>query len=122
MAKSNKYLKMIRPWDVIIVLALMLASFIPYVVFARQQAKAQAADQVLTAVVTHDGKEVYHIQLTGHHGVSKFRFKNGNEYNEVVATNEQIEISDAVCLPHKLLVEIKSSKAANTGAGGMVTE
>ena len=142
MAKSNKYLKMIRPWDVIIVLALMLASFIPYVVFARQQAKAQAADQVLTAVVTHDVKEVYHIQLTGHHGVSKFRFKNGNEYNEVVATNEQIEISDAdcpdqlcvkkgkieragqtiVCLPHKLLVEIKSSKAANTGAGGMVTE
>lgn len=137
----NKYLKMIRPGDIIIIVLLMTASFIPYIVFARQQAQQhQGPDRVLTAYVTHDGKQVYKIKLTGHHGVTRFRYHDGNDYNEIVTTANQIEIQDAncpdqvcvkkgkiakpgqtiVCLPHKLLIEIKSSTGA--ADGGMVTE
>lgn len=142
--RHNKYLKMIRPGDIIIIVLLLAASFIPYVVFARQQAEqaqtTPGTDRVLTAYVSHNGKQVYKLRLTGHHGTTRFRFQNGNDYNEIVATGDQIEIQDAncpdqicvkkgkiskpgqtiVCLPHKLLVEIKSS--TGDSGGGMVTE
>lgn len=143
MVRHNKYLKMIRPGDIIIIVLLLAASFIPYVVFAHQQAQAHSANaRILTAYVTHDGKPVYKIRLTGHKGTSRYRFKAGNEYNEIVTTGDQIQIADAncpdqvcvkkgkisrpgqtiVCLPHKLLVEIKSSTGTGNGGGGMVTE
>ncbi|WP_203623795.1 MULTISPECIES: NusG domain II-containing protein [unclassified Lacticaseibacillus] len=138
----NKYLKMIRPGDIIIIVLLLAASFIPYVVFARQQAAQSqpGSGRTLTAYVTHNGKRVYQIQLTGHHGTSRYHYQAGNEYNDIVTTGDQIQIIDAncpdqvcvkkgriskpgqtiVCLPHKLLVEIKSS--TGDSGGGMVTE
>ncbi|MFD1429041.1 NusG domain II-containing protein [Lacticaseibacillus mingshuiensis] len=142
----RKYLHMIRPFDVIIVVALMLAAFIPYVVFARQQAQEKATrtePAVYTAVVTHDGKEVYRLKLTGHKGTTRFRYNDGDEWNEIVATGSKIAIKEAnckdqvcvregqisrpgqtiVCLPHKLLIEIKSTTASSgNNTGGMVTE
>lgn len=137
---TAKYLKMIRPFDVIIVVALLLASFIPYVVFARHEASANAA--VLTAVVTHDGHEVYRIRLTGHTGTTKWRYQDGDHWNEVVTTGHRIAITEAncadqvcvrkgaisrpgdtiVCLPHKLLIEVKSSHGTSTNTGGVVNE
>ncbi|WP_262315685.1 NusG domain II-containing protein [Lacticaseibacillus parakribbianus] len=140
----RKYLHMIKPLDVIIVVALMLLSFLPYVLFARHEAASNAQrggqPRVLTAVVSHDGKEVYRIRLTGHTGTSKFRYSDGHDYNEIVTTGSRIAITDAncsdqvcvrkgqisqpgetiVCLPHKLLIEIKSSTGEQTG--GMVTQ
>lgn len=139
--KHNKYLKMIRPGDIIIIVLLLAASFIPYLVFARQQAKAQgpsAGTRVLTAYVTHDGKQVYKIRLTGHRGTSRYHYQAGSEYNDIVTTGDQIQIIDAncpdqvcvkkgriskpgqtiVCLPHKLLVEIKSSTGSALTAAG----
>ncbi|WP_225048194.1 NusG domain II-containing protein [Lacticaseibacillus kribbianus] len=135
---------MIKPFDVIIVVALMLLSFLPYVLFARHEASlsAQRGDsaRVLTAVVSHDGQEVYRIRLTGHTGTSKFRYTDGTHYNEIVTTGAKIAITEAncsdqvcvrkgaiakpgetiVCLPHKLLIEIKSNTGEQTG--GMVTQ
>ncbi|WP_125705164.1 NusG domain II-containing protein [Lacticaseibacillus daqingensis] len=138
----SRYLKMIRPFDVIIVVALMILSFLPYVLFARAEARANATAEtrVLTAVVTHDGQEVYRIKLTGHHGTTTFRYNDGHDENMIVTTGSKIAITEAncgdqvcvrkgqidkpgdtiVCLPHKLLIEIKSSKGDTTG--GMVAE
>ncbi len=141
----KRYLKMIRPFDYIIVLALLAASFIPYVVFAQTEAHKNAAtpQTVYTAVVTHDGKEVYRIRLTGHHGTTRFRYSDGHDYNEIITTGQQIEIKEAncadqvcvrkgkiakpgqtiVCLPHKLLVSIKSSgHSSGNNTGGLVSE
>ncbi|WP_179395866.1 NusG domain II-containing protein [Lacticaseibacillus absianus] len=141
----RRYLHMIRPFDVIIVVVLMALSFLPVVLFARAEAAQQAqspahSTRVLTAVVTHDGEEVYRIKLTGHQGTTRFRYNDGGDYNEIVTTGAQIQITEAdcsdqvcvrrgkiskpgetiVCLPHKLLIEIHSSKGEQTG--GMVTE
>ena len=135
------YLKMIRPLDYVIVLLLMLASFIPYAIFAYHEAQQSSTN--VTAVVTHDGQAVYRIKLTGHHGVTHFHYRNGDDINEIVVTDETIAITDAncgdqacvrqgkiskpgktiVCLPHKLLVSIKSSDDTGSSApGGMVAE
>ena len=92
----KRYLKMIRPFDWIIVGGLFIAAFIPYLIFGihENQQQATASQQVLTAVVTHDGHEVYRKRLPG---------------------------QTIVCLPHKLLIAIKSNKG-DSNTGGMVTE
>ncbi|MCI1986526.1 MAG: NusG domain II-containing protein [Lactobacillus sp.] len=141
----HRYFKMIRPFDYIIVIGLLAASFIPYALFAHAEAVKNAATPktVYTAVVTHNGQEVYRIRLTGHHGTTKFRYQAGHDWNEIVTTGNQIQISEAdcpdqvcvrkgkiakpgqtiVCLPHKLLIEIKSSgHSSGNNTGGMVTE
>ncbi len=66
----KRYLKMICPFDWIIVGGLFIAAFIPYLIFGihENQQQATASQQVLTAVVTHDGHEVYRKRLTGHTG------------------------------------------------------
>lgn len=143
----KRYLKMIKPFDIIIVVLLLLASFIPYFIFAHQEATRQAAQPsaktVYTAVVTHDGKEVYRIKLTGHKGTTTFKYNDGHDWNTIVTTGNQIQIKDAncsdqvcvrkgkiskpgqtiVCLPHKLLIAIKSTgHTSGNNTGGMVTE
>ena len=103
----KRYLKMIRPFDWIIVGGLFIAAFIPYLIFGihENQQQATASQQVLTAVVTHDGHEVYRKRLTGHTGTSHFTYRD----------------KDGDCLPHKLLIAIKSNKG-DSNTGGMVTE
>lgn len=143
----KKYLKMIKPFDVIIVLALMVLSFLPYVFFAHSQSEQSAQQQsqqtVYTAVISHAGHTVHKIRLTGHKGVTKWRFTNGSDWNEIQATGQTVRITSAdcndqvcvrrgkiskpgqtiVCLPHKLLIEIKSSHGnSQNNTGGMVTE
>jgi len=57
----KRYLKMIRPFDWIIVGGLFIAAFIPYLIFGihENQQQATASQQVLTAVVTHDGQPLH---------------------------------------------------------------
>lgn len=136
---------MIRPFDVILVLGLLLASFIPYVIFAHHENQAQRqakTAQVLTAVVSHDGKTVYKIRLSGHQGTTRFRYQHGNDWNEIETSGESIRVSAAdcqdqvcvrkskiskagetiVCLPHKLLIEIRSDHGTSRNTGGVVSE
>lgn len=147
MAK-NKYLKMIRPWDVIIVVLLVIGSFTPLVIFALHEKNQVATDkqapttQVRTAVISHNGKKVYSIKLTGHKGSTKYRYQAADgDYNDVEIKGDRIAIVGAncrdqvcvrrgwiskpgqtiVCLPHKLLIEIKVNHGSQT-QGGMVTE
>lgn len=138
----KKYLKMIRPFDWIIVGLLMIGAFIPYGVFAyhEHQANQVEPNRVLTAIVKHDGKEIYRLKLTNHKGTTRYRFKDGDEWNEIVATDNKIAITEAncqdqvcvrkgeishagesiVCLPHKLLIQINASSGSQDG--GLVTE
>ena len=69
--RANRYIKMIRPGDIIVVIGLFILSFAPVAVFSwHEWQTTQAADsnaQVLTAYVKHDGKTVYKVNLTTHH-------------------------------------------------------
>lgn len=126
---------------------LIIGSFLPIAIFTinqkyTQTAKPTTAKQVRTAVISHDGKKVYTQRLTGHRGTSQYIYKsqNGN-YNKVKIKGDKVAIIDAncqdqicvrrgwisqpgqtiVCLPHKLLIEIKVNHGSQT-QGGMVTE
>ncbi|MFD1318192.1 NusG domain II-containing protein [Loigolactobacillus zhaoyuanensis] len=139
---------MIRPWDVIIVLLLIIGSFTPLAIFALHEknqvtpANQAQTKQVRTAIISHDGKKLYSIKLTGHKGSTKYRYRAPDgDYNVVEIKNDRIAIVDAncrdqvcvrrgwiskpgqtiVCLPHKLLIEIKVNHGSQT-QGGMVTE
>lgn len=144
----KRYLSMIRPFDVIIVGLLVVASFIPLLIFTNNQRQAAdtrqkaKATEIYTAVISHDGHVVKRINLSDHHGITRFHYVDHGGYNDVVATDHAIKIVDAncqdqvcvhhsaikrpgqtiVCLPHKLLVEIKSSNGAthSNSTGGLV--
>ncbi|WP_424321481.1 NusG domain II-containing protein [Lacticaseibacillus chiayiensis] len=141
----KRYLKMIRPFDWIIVGGLFLAAFIPYLIFGIQENQQQQAapQRVLTAVVTHDGHEVYRKRLTGHTGTTQFTYRaKDSDWNQIEVQGAGVAITEAncqdqvcvrrgritkpgqtiVCLPHKLLIEIKSNKGGSNNTGGMVTE
>ena len=126
---------------------LIVGSFLPVAIFAVNQKNNQAAapastSQVRTAVISHDGKKVYTKRLTGHKGTSQYVYKSRNgHYNKVEIKGEKIAMVAAncqdqicvhsgwiskagqtiVCLPHKLLIEIKVNHGSQT-QGGMVTE
>ena len=140
----KRYLKMILPFYWIIVGGLFIAAFIPYLIFGihENQQQATASQQVLTAVVTHDGHEVYRKRLTGHTGTSHFTYRDKDgDWNKIEVKGAGIAITEAncqdqvcvrrgritkpgqtiVCLPHKLLIAIKSNKG-DSNTGGMVTE
>ncbi|MCF6166776.1 MULTISPECIES: NusG domain II-containing protein [Furfurilactobacillus] len=145
----KRYLKMIRPFDIIIVTLLIIGSFIPLMVFTTSQHHQAAAQttakshEVYTAVVSHNGHVLKRIRLTGHQGKTRYHFTMGHgAYNDTLVTDNRIQISDAncpdqicvhhsaiskpgqtiVCLPHKVLVEVKSSNGAthSNSTGGLV--
>ncbi|RRK11733.1 NusG domain II-containing protein [Lactiplantibacillus garii] len=152
----KRYGGMIRPFDIIIIIALIILSFTPIVIFSYQQKQqAQRAEQVAkqraqkrrtdyTAVVSHNGTVLKRVNLTT---LSKtthytYRAKDG-DYNTVTFKPHKVAITKAncsdqvcirrgwitkpgqtiVCLPHKVLIEIKSDSGhVKSGGNGLVTE
>lgn len=124
-----KYIKMIRRGDVIIVLLLMMASFLPLGVFTYYQAKANDSD--LQAIVKVDGKAMKVFDLVDDGETETFYYvdDHGHE-NVIVRTGTSVEITEAncgdqvcvrmnaidavgetiLCLPHRLLVEVTSDQ------------
>ncbi len=119
-------LRMLKPFDIVIIALLITISFIPLTVFSTTKS-IEAGDEVV-AVITQDGEIIREITLTGHEENEQFVIKGkGNQYNLMEIDNEQIRIKEdnspdqvgvkmgwkknpgetIVCLPHKLLVEIQ---------------
>lgn len=136
---QNHYLKMIRPGDIIVIISLFILSFLPLVIFSLHESQL-VNNQAVTAYIKHDTKVVYSVRLDQHQGVDYYTFKDkSGHYNKIKITDHSIEMIEAncndqlcirrgkinkagqtiVCLPHKLMIQIKS----NTGdqSGGMVT-
>ncbi|WP_270995834.1 NusG domain II-containing protein [Listeria seeligeri] len=124
----RQYMKMVRPFDFIIIIVLILGSFLPLIFFTAAEAK-NAGDDVV-AIVSQDGKVIREITLTGHQGNEQFTIKGkGTQYNLMEVDGERIRIKEdnspdqvgvmmgwksdpgdtIVCLPHKVFVEIKST-------------
>ncbi|WP_163655197.1 NusG domain II-containing protein [Listeria sp. PSOL-1] len=125
------YLKMIRPFDVIIIICLILLSFLPLAIFSYSKAneKPIQGKQKLIAVISIDGKKYRTVELTGHKGKESFTIKQDDgDSNTIEVNDEAIKISAAnctdqvcirmgainkpaetiTCLPHKLLIEVKA--------------
>ena len=127
----RKYLKMIRRGDLLIILFLMAASFLPLGVFSYHQANAESADHI--AVISVDGNVVKEFVLKddGQTETYVFRDDDGHE-NVIVREGTQIRIDSAdcddqlcvrmgakdgigetiVCLPNRILVEVRGTQRA----------
>ncbi|GAA0340060.1 NusG domain II-containing protein [Oceanobacillus sp. FSL W7-1293] len=120
---------MLKPWDVILVILLVLLSFLPVGIFVLQQSQYAEEDSVNVAVITVDNEIVEEIQLTGNTETREIEIEISDHDNNIIEVdNERIHIKSAtcsdqicvrtgyisrpgqtiVCLPHKLVVEIQS--------------
>ena len=117
---------MFKKWDIILIVLLICLSFIPELVFGVIMGKNYNGTY---AEVTVDGKPYKKIILSEHRGDEKIDIKTEYGYNIIELKDESIGIIDAdcrdriciksgfiskpgqlsVCLPHKLMVEIKSN-------------
>jgi len=121
---------MFKKWDIILIVLLICLSFIPELVFGVIMGKNYNGTY---AEVTVDGKPYKKILLSEHRGDEKIDIKTEYGYNIIELKDESIGIIDAdcrdriciksgfiskpgqlsVCLPHKLMVEIKSNHNDN---------
>ncbi|MFB9769857.1 NusG domain II-containing protein [Lactiplantibacillus modestisalitolerans] len=153
----KRYGNMIRPFDIIIIIALIILSFTPLAVFSYQQ-KQQAEHAALvakrkaqkrrqpqyTAVVSHDGKVLKRVNITRLTTTKHYTYQDADGHsNTVTFKPKRVAITKAncgdqvcvrrgwihkpgqtiVCLPHKVLVQIKSNTGhVKSGGNGLVTE
>nr|WP_319215752.1 NusG domain II-containing protein [uncultured Trichococcus sp.] len=129
----RKYLRMIRRGDLLIILFLMAASFLPLGVFSYHQANAESADKI--AVVSVDGKVVKEFVLKDDGKTETFVFHDDHGHeNVIVREGDQIRIDSAdcddqlcvrmgakddigetiMCLPNRVLVEVRGADGAST--------
>ncbi|WP_338450328.1 NusG domain II-containing protein [Niallia oryzisoli] len=101
---------MIKRWDIIVTLVLVLLSFLPAVLFSYQQAgkisnvpnevhgQTPSEGPVTVAVISVNNKEVRRITLSGNTKNEVFDvFSSDNDYNTVEVRGEEIRIKGANC-------------------------
>ncbi|MFD0898671.1 NusG domain II-containing protein [Loigolactobacillus binensis] len=135
-------MKMLKPLDIPIIILLIVLCFIPTGIFMWQQRSVNAASE-LYATIRVDRKVVKKVDLTANKKHYTFVLHpHRGQYNVIEVAGDQIRdkadntpdqvavhtswISklgqQSICLPHKLVIEIKSKdKQANSSTGtGMV--
>ncbi|KFN89218.1 NusG domain II-containing protein [Tetragenococcus muriaticus] len=121
--------------DVIIIGILVIASFLPAVVFYFQQDQGQAEETTPKyAAVRIDGQEVDRFSLDNENSVRKTYYPEEGQYNIVEVEDGQARVQEdnspdqiavrtgwisepgetSICLPHKLVIEIYQEGAEDT--------
>lgn len=124
---------LLRPWDGIIVVILILLSFAPVVVFSLNRVSSPTQEAVLSV----DGKKLKTFDLSDKSQAYTYRYEDKDgDYNLIEVKGNRIRIKEAdcgdqicvrrgwidqsgetiVCLPHKLVIEIKSSDGGGPGS------
>ena len=124
-----KYIKMIKRGDVIVVLLLMLGSFLPLGIFSYVQATADHSN--MQVVVQANGEIVHVFDLVDDGKTETFHYDDDHGHsNSIVRTGMTVSMTEAtctdqvcvrmsdvalvgdtiLCLPHKLLVEVRSDQ------------
>lgn len=129
----------LKPWDVIIIVLLILLSFTPIAIFAFQQEQAenQSGDVQYEAVLKVDGVEVRSFELVADQASYTYTYEDEDgDYNIIEIDGTRVRISEAncgdqicvrqgwiskagqsvVCLPHRLVIEIQASDGSEDGA------
>jgi hypothetical protein len=119
---------MFKKLDVVIIVILLVVSFIPELIFGVILDKSYNNTY---AEITIDGKFYKRIPLSVHRGQENMEIKTNNGYNILIIKDNSIAIIDGdckdkiciksgyiknvgeslICLPHKLMIEIKGNKA-----------
>lgn len=118
---------MIKKWDAVLIILLMVLSFIPEGIFLF--GNDSASGQRTYAEITRDGQVYKTVPLSGHSGEDRFTVQTEDGgYNIVVIQEDRIGIAEAdcpdkicihegfisrpgesvICLPHKVMVEVKA--------------
>lgn len=129
----KKYLKMVKPFDIIIVALLIVFSFSPAVVFAMKNTISESSK--LYAVISINGEEVDRFLLTGnkeHQLITyypipgqyniieidgeRIRNKEDNSMHQVAVRTDWIQSpgETSLNLPHRLIIEIVSDSPKPT--------
>lgn len=125
----REFLQIIRPWDIAIVVFLIAISLSPIFIFKLSQANINDDAVTYVAIISKDNEVIRELPLTDNfeHEIFDLQFGN-NEVNTIEVKNEAIRIAGAtcsdqvcvrtgfiskpgetiICLPHKLLIEIKA--------------
>lgn len=124
---------LLRPWDGIIVLILIVLSFAPIIVFSLNRTASPTQEAILSV----DGKKIKTFDLSDSSKGYTYRYEDSDgDYNLIEVKSGRIRIKEAncgdqicvrrgwikqsgetiVCLPHKLLIEIKSSDGGEPGS------
>lgn len=132
MRKIKNQLELVRPFDVVIVILLLLGSFIPLIIFS-QSAENIDESSTIYAVVTIDGEPVKEIELSedtpnetftfypadGQYNIievdgTKIRNKEDNSPDQIAVKTGWISKpgETAICLPHKLIIEVKATDSS----------
>lgn len=128
----REFFLMIKKWDLIIIILLILFSFLPVSIFSYQQAKETEASSRYVAVITVDKKVVKEIEISSHTGTQRFEIiSQDSDINVIEVKDSQVRMKSAncadqvcvrtraiskpgqtiICLPHKIVVEIKAVNA-----------
>lgn len=123
----KKYLKLIKPFDLIIIILLVLLSFVPTAFISIQGVENQDTDSY--AVISIDGEEVDRVRLTGNTERKEMVFyPRPDQYNVVEIDGERIRNKEdnspkqiavkrdwiqnpgetSINLPYRFLIEIIS--------------
>lgn len=124
--------RMIKRWDMIIVVILMTLSFLPVVIFSYQQAGYHVEGDVV-GIISSEGKVIQQVTLSGHEGVDTFELtdeQDPSKGNVIEIRDGRIRIKSAtcpdqicvrtgfisrpgqtiVCIPHQLVIELQSER------------
>lgn len=118
---------MFKKWDIIIIIFLICLSLIPELIFGVVLGKNYNRTY---AEISVNGNILKKILLSEHRGDEKIDIKTASGYNTLEIKDQSIKVIDAdcrdkiceksdfisepgqiiVCLPHKLMIEIKSDE------------
>jgi len=113
-----------KKWDILLIALLLALSCLPLLLL-EQPARTDS----LCAEITIDGRLYKRIPLTAHHGREEFVIQTADGSNTITIDEDTIAVTDAdchdhicvsigkaarpgdtiVCLPHKLIIEIKGT-------------
>ncbi|KPG68472.1 NusG domain II-containing protein [Enterococcus sp. RIT-PI-f] len=121
-------LRILRPYDYLIIFLLIVGSFLPLVLF-QAQAQSQTGDRY--GVIRINGQEVDRFNLDTLSTLEKTYYPAQGQYNIIEIDDGRIRVKEdnspdqiavktgwiskngqtSICLPHKLVIEIKQSGA-----------
>ncbi len=125
----------LRPFDVLIILLLIAASFLPFFLFGFSQQVAEGA--TIEAVLKVDGKVIKTFTLTDNTKTYTYTWKDEDGHTNLIEVKGQrIHIKesnckdqicvkagwiskpgqDLVCLPHNLILYVQSSDGSEDGS------
>ncbi|MBM6614968.1 NusG domain II-containing protein [Desemzia sp. RIT804] len=122
----RKYLKMLKPFDYIILVLLVFISFSPALVFAVKEA-AIPEENIRYAIISINGEEVDRFDLDNTEHMTKTYYPSEGQYNIIEIKDGKIRDKEdnspdqiavrtgwierngqtSICLPHKFIIEIR---------------